>query len=152
MIEVSGMKDMRIFGIELLTGEACAYGMRVLCDVSEEGRTLLCGFLGLSPDTKFAPNWNSFVGETPAVGSIMLPPSIFPELIRYTLFTVADCGFIVGQPGGVFLGVKTTNRYAAGYLELAQKITADGYMIYYRPMGAGSVGGRNVHQMSGRIA
>lgn len=59
------------FGIDCLTGEACGVGLRVLADVTEEGRTLLREFFRM--DVASAP-WNG------GVGSVMLPYSCLEDL------------------------------------------------------------------------
>jgi len=88
--------DLRQYGINFLTGEACAVGKRLLCDVSDQGRRLLCSILGLPQDTKFAENWNSQVNGDPAVGSIFLPPQLFAFVAAMILLqTGCKCAVVV---------------------------------------------------------
>lgn len=73
------------FGINLLTGEADKYGIRILCDVSDRGKQILCEFL--SVDTiKFFPNWNSRVGDADATGSFLLGRNMIDDLVTFLWF------------------------------------------------------------------
>lgn len=49
MIIHHNLKDLREYGIEWLTGEACHYGMRILCDLTVPGLRLVTRFFGLLP-------------------------------------------------------------------------------------------------------
>ena len=51
----------------MLTGEACAVGCRLLCDVTEDGRRAVCSVLGLPFDTQFQNNWNTGSEADPQV-------------------------------------------------------------------------------------
>ena len=101
MKHVHCWNDLRQFGINILTGEACALGMRVLCDLDEQGVRLMREVFGL-PDLEctlreemrdlppecgnqaarlrqrvrqFDRNMNS-----EGIASIMLPRSLFTDL------------------------------------------------------------------------
>ena len=82
MITIRDWNDLRHYGINFLTGEACAVGKRLLCDVNEQGRKLICSILGLPINTPFAENWNSQVNGEDSVGSIFLPHHLFAFLSR----------------------------------------------------------------------
>jgi hypothetical protein len=56
---VRSWRDLERFGINALTGENCAVGRRVLCDLTENGRQIYLEACGLPPDQETAPNWNS---------------------------------------------------------------------------------------------
>lgn len=96
-ISYSNLSDI---GINPLTGEACAYSMRVLCDLNEDGVALVAAFLGLPafPKPAFAENWNSTVGYKPAVGSVMLTRTALPEIIRFALLQ-RGYKYVVGRDG-----------------------------------------------------
>lgn len=90
-VSIDGWSHLKTYGIDALTGEACALSNRLLCDLNEEGKDHIISFLGLdemgaaSPNV-FAPNWNSGRDmATPAVASIMLPKSCFVELTMHIL-------------------------------------------------------------------
>ena len=78
-------RDLENYGINLLTGEACRVGRRVLTDLTERGRRIVADMLGLGDQRGFAENWNSRVGGEPAVASFMLPNSMIRELMVWCL-------------------------------------------------------------------
>jgi hypothetical protein len=43
----SNWRELQKYGIFMLTGESCAYSMRVLCDVNEKGWRILRNYLGM---------------------------------------------------------------------------------------------------------
>lgn len=83
---INGIKE---FGIDALTGEACAYGLRLLCDLSAEACDLVRDFFGLGDKTAFDRNMNSsheYEGTIHQhVSSMMLPRGIFAELLYFAL-------------------------------------------------------------------
>ena len=119
------------FGINPLTGEACAYGLRVLCDVSQEGAALLTQFLGAAT-LALHPNWNSRVGERPAVASVLLPRESLRPLHIFALL----------QQGHDFVTLDDPTGY-----------TQDEWDRYHDPKPAAIRNPgrqRNTHEMSGR--
>lgn len=95
--------DLKQFGIEALTGEACVYSLRVLCDLSEAGRTHIAEFFGGIAETGFNANWNSYAGSAPAVSSVMLPRGILSDLAQFLLFQ--DGALAVAETSGIWLGI-----------------------------------------------
>ena len=84
------------YGINFLTGEACAVGKRLLCDVNDQGRKLICSVFGLPSNTTFAENWNSSVNGEPSIGSIFFPPHLFAFLAAMIcLQTGCKCAVVV---------------------------------------------------------
>ena len=71
-------KGYQTLGINLLTGEACRLGQRILCDVSQEGAELVNLYFGA--EMKLEKNNNAFVGDKPAVGSLMLGREMLKEV------------------------------------------------------------------------
>lgn len=63
--------DLRELGINLLTGEACGIGMRILCDLNEDGIKLWETFTRSKAN---AEGWND------GKASVMIPNSMFQEL------------------------------------------------------------------------
>jgi len=88
MITIRDWNDLQHFGINFLTGEACAVGKRLLCDVNNQGRKLLCSIFGLPSNTTLAENWNSQVNGDDAIGSIFLPPHLFTFIAAMILLLV----------------------------------------------------------------
>lgn len=152
---INSWNDLQQYGINPLTGEACAYSIRLLCDLNEDGVDLVRDFFGmqivLNPAVQFAANWNSSVEGKQAIASIMLPRSIFPDLVRFLLFNLHKCDYVVEKIGG--------NGYA-GYtdadLAAIERTPEQVGKIYQGEMWrnpknpSASRGSRNVHQMTGR--
>lgn len=89
------------FGVNPLTGEACAHNLRILCDLSTSGVTLLTQFLGVNTLTHaLTPNWNSRVGERPAVASVMLPRETLRPLLVFALLQQGHDYVTVDDPTG----------------------------------------------------
>jgi hypothetical protein len=65
--------DLRPYGIDVLTGEACGMSYRYLCDVTEQGKKVIEKLFDV--ELKLPENWNSG-----AIGSIMLPPDMLVPL------------------------------------------------------------------------
>jgi len=135
--------DLKDYGIDPLTGEACAYNQRLLCDISKEGATLLKNFFGCNIDFINGTNWNSGVGmKSPAVSSIMLPKGILDDLRIFILFHIHNKPYVYVMPGDTIIGTDE------------QEPVADGAKMYTNPAITSSApmkDGRNVHQMSGRV-
>lgn len=85
MRSIHSWRDMEEHGIICLTGESCAYSMRLLCDLTEKGAEIVRSFFGLaSIGGSFVEEWNSG-HEEPHVASIMLPHGIWLELGAFAL-------------------------------------------------------------------
>jgi hypothetical protein len=74
------------YGIIPLTGEADRTGQRMLCDLTSPGETLVCELLGLK-----GVQLNDSYNGRGAIGSIMLPFSLFNDLATWCLITVDEC-------------------------------------------------------------
>lgn len=90
MDQIRGLSDLRPYGIEVLTGEACGLGLRVLCDVTARGRQLLMKTYGL-PNLSLHDAWNGTGLPAPHthIGSIMLAPDAYLAL---GIFALLDSG------------------------------------------------------------
>jgi hypothetical protein len=67
--------DYREIGVKHLTGEACNLGMRVLCDLTEQGRDTVCELLGLNRD-----QLPEAVNGGDGVASLMIPRDLFESI------------------------------------------------------------------------
>jgi len=146
---LQSLTDLKDFGINPLTGEACAYSMRLLCDLSADGEELVAGFLGLRDTTSFPANWNSMVGEKDSVGSVMLTRSTLKELMYFALFNVEKCDVVIGTLDGSVIGLSVKDTYYQGYLDLAAA-SPEKYTVQRNNATASAQGGRNEHQFTGR--
>lgn len=158
MKTINGMNFAKYLGINLLTGEACAFSMRTLCDVNEKGATLLREYLGLHHEAKFADPWNSMVGDLPSIGSVMLEQHMFPALVHFALM----------REGYQYVYGRDDNMDSTGFSESDFKSYPDlrdyidgsarragfdqGARLYrnLRPTNQPTEGTRNVHAFSGR--
>lgn len=125
--------DFKPYGIRYLIDEACAYGMRILCDLTPEGVELLTRFFGTPMGG--TPNWNSG-----GVASVMLPRELFSPLARFILFE--EGSRVVAVPKG---GEAVYDVYILDWVDRS------GFNIYRNPKNPeAAAGDRNVHQASGR--
>jgi hypothetical protein len=145
---------MRLYGIDALTGEACGYAMRLLCDVTEAGRDLIQRFLGGTVLILPASHWNPGIASDPHVGSILLPRGILPELAAFTLLSTTYGTAIVTFSDGCVasLDAERFERYQALDAERSDESTFPRMIdrVWRRPLEASPE--RNVHQMSGRVS
>lgn len=146
---VSSFNDLAQFGINFLTGEACAYSMRLLCDVNQEGKELLADFFGM-PNIQLGDKWNSTVNGQPSVGSIMIGRSFLKELAQFAFFRVG--ALAVAHAPHTIIGIFTEERLE-GYRKLNEGIDKPGFSFclnHALASRAPVVGSRNVHAMTGR--
>jgi hypothetical protein len=89
-----GYDDLRRYGINPLTGEACPYGQRVLTDLNDRGKHIVCDLLGIPTLATFSDNWNSG-----SVASFMLPRSLFELLYVWCLISDGSDEIVVSDDG-----------------------------------------------------
>ena len=143
MKTISNWQDLREYGINVLTGEACTLGVRALCDVIEQGAKLIREFYGLPHNAPLSPNWNSG-----AIGSVFIPWSVFPDLAAFILISVGNkTAMNVKGVGVIAQGACDSNdEYGKAVCFYHGDI-----IRHYRPVsGQPSVGLSAVHAMSGR--
>lgn len=149
MKHLYGTTGLVEYGIAGLTGEACGYSIRTLCDVSDKGRKLLSDFFGM-PDISLARNWNTRVGADEATGSIMLPRAIFPDLMLYILWHVEKCDVVIRGGDGSLIGLNKGDRYYQQYVDMSRE-SGGAFTVLRNPVNPlASVGGRNIHSFTGR--
>lgn len=154
MKTLHSLNDLTTFGVNPLTGEADAYSMRTLCDLSQEGVILLTAYFGLSHTVEagraFPANNNAFVGDAQAVASVMLARETMSDLMLFALFYVAQCDYVMQLPGGGWSGFNEGDEYGSRYL---QEGLPTGYRLHTNCAKRSKqphVGDRNIHAMSGR--
>lgn len=148
MKSIYTLHDLQPYGVNLLTGEADRLSFRILCDLNEDGCALVSDYLGLPRDTKYADNWNSRVGEKPALGSVMLSADTLWELARFALLTVDHFDAVIKANG--LRGLNYDESYADGYMVQASEHQYLIYRNYAKGSSAPGVGSRNTHAMTGR--
>ena len=144
MMKTYSYRNMTEFGINPLTGEACVFGKRVLCDLDEDGVSLLSEYLGILPNA-FPENWNTRVGRKDAVASIMLDRHAFHDIIIFALMLRGWHYIIVRDY--CYITVTNEDREMEAWQDL--KMEGVKIIINQRPS-APCVGSRNIHQMSAR--
>lgn len=139
---INGFGDLEQYGINCLTGEACAYSMRLLCDYNLDGALLLSDFLGIRVSANDGNNWNSQVNGMEALGSIMLTPDALWRLAEFAMLQYGYDRVVAHTPEhhGVY-GFDMTDSYAEKYMENNRD-----QRIIHNPHS----GNRNTHQMTGR--
>lgn len=133
---------LREHGINILTGEADKYGLRVLCDINSDGLDVLAEYFGFAP--KCPKNWNSEVNGQPAIGSFMLPRDAIPNLAKFIWFHYRNAFALIEMWNGY---VAMTSDQADEYSRLNIDVVRN---CNYRPNNIiGS--SRNTHAMSDRL-
>ena len=101
--------DLAPYGIICLTGEACGYGMRLLCDVTPAGKASIERFfcaLDMTMTLQLPSNWNCSDGQ---IGAIMLPPDIFTPLAAFLLMDVSKCRIVLTTHENGVLGIEESD-------------------------------------------
>lgn len=147
---------LRPFGIDVLTGESCAHGLRMLCDLTDEGKLIVIKALGLG-SAGFEPAWNS-----KGTGSIMLHYGMLEILSIYAMLTAGyERIFVCGQGvAGASSGKAAEyydmairdQRWAVEHYEKNKQELPRGYRWYGGVIRilTNCAADRNVHQMTGR--
>ncbi len=153
--------DLRGFGIECLTGEACGLSMRLLCDVTAEGARLIERFFGDTITIKPGSNWNGGPASDPHVGSVMLPRAILGDLAAFIL--IATGGRDEASMAVVTMGDGSVRELTGEYLKRYQKLdrdrSVDGSTLFpamiarvWRRSTDPGTGDRNEHAATGRVS
>ena len=122
----------RKFGFNILTGEACNIGMRVLIDLTGDGKRVWDMFTNSEATS---PPWNQN-----GKASIMIPRSWLKDLMIAHLFLLKNChSVLVGK------------SYLVGFSGNDQPHEPNKEEYIIRKTSHPSVGLNNVHQMSGRV-
>ena len=171
MKKITGLSDLRPFGVAALTGEADALSFRCLCDLTEQGRGIVAETYGLRVEG-FAENWNTSSESGAHVASVMLPYSAWREVGVIALSRV--CHTILATEGCLFGLTEGEEYHPAEYdgwdepelrlvtpakVKMGRASEAyewpDCYGKINRTFSFGDhprVGSRNVHAMSGRAS
>lgn len=147
-IQIHDWHDMNQFGINVLTGESCAFGMRLLCDLNEDGVVLINDYFGING--AFNANWNSEVDGKLAIASVMLPRELLMPLARFALFRRGALA-IAQSPANTLLPGAIVGIFSAERLAEYDAHGGTNFSIQRNPRGTGpGIGSRNTHAMSGR--
>lgn len=143
MININDLNQLKKYGINFLTAESCAYSLRLLLDLNEDGVKIVSRWLGGNVNFRDGSNWNPRVGDKPAVASILLSREAIDNLITFILYDVEKCYAIqidrYGQSG--------VTRKEFDRLSDDQK---KDFRINWALESDNVKNGRNVHQFTGR--
>jgi len=134
---IHNWRDLEAFGIDLLTGEACAYNYRFLCDVTASGQRVLEQLWDTS--LTLHPPWNSGRKDDPHVGSIMLAQPMFASIAAFALLQTSCERIWILKSGAVagLTSAEDAEHRPSVQDDLAQVLFNRGFS-------------RHTHQFSGR--
>ena len=147
MQKITCWDDLRPYGIDVLTGEACGLSYRILCDVTERGKQTIQKALGIT-NLGLPDNWNHGDPQDPHIGCIMLAPELLVPLAVFALlengcrevFRTKSDGLLGIEPADDPQRVEAVKRFHAGNDNLVRRYAY-----------AGTAGDRNRHEMTGRV-
>lgn len=110
MLRIQKLSDLKLVGIEYLTGEADALSYRVLCDLTDFGRQVFCKAHGiplvtdnLSPrQTRLAQPYNMGSKDNPHVASVMIDPYQWRTLAIIGLLDLECSQVLIYENGSVW--------------------------------------------------
>ena len=144
--EVTRMKtikrwsDLEIFGIDPLTAEACSLGLRLLCDLTQKGKSIVEKCLSVEICSE---NWNSGSRDDPHVASIMLSHEMLMPLAVFALLE-SGCGEVwIAEQAAFGIEAKDTEEQ----VDMMKRCHKPHRRFAYH----GPFQDRNQHQMSGRV-
>lgn len=140
MKTVGCWRDMEPFGIDVLTGEACALGYRMLCDLTGNGKRIVERCFGVTIESQ---NWNPGSKKDPHVASIMLTQEM---LVPLAVFGLLESGCReVWATAHTAIGVEPEDT------EERVKAMKQAHQPHRCFRYCGPFQDRNQHQMSGRV-
>ena len=145
MKTISSWSDLRAYGIDVLTGEACGLMYRLLCDVTASGGKLIEKTLSINR-IEFAPPWNGGAPDDPHVGSILVPPEWRQALGVFALLEFG-CREVWLSQNGALLGIEPSD--SPEMIERSKQMCPEALVRTFAYQG--TAGDRNLHVMSGRV-
>jgi len=147
MQKITCWDELRRYGVDMLTGEACGLSYRLLSDVTEKGKHIIQIALGIA-NLDLHDSWNHGDPKEPHVGSLMVVPELLVPLGVFALlengcrevFRTKSDGLLGIEPADDPQRVEAIKRFHAGNDNLVRRYAY-----------AGTAGDRNRHEMSGRI-
>lgn len=140
-----GYPSLRNMGIDVLTGERCAVGMRLLCDLTKKAKELIEEFLGARLQCDEA--WNTLGSY-----SMMLSYETLREI--WIFYQLVKCRRVVMETN-VGCDAVSLEDWEAEYKPMdPETVRAMGITRVRMPLrereGVSRPDGINIHQMSGR--
>ena len=144
MKTISCWADLRPYGLDALTGEACGLMYRILFDVTENGRRIIGKCFGM-PEPRLAEPWNRGDPKDPHVGSMMLSPELLTPIGVFALLE-SGCREVWVYANGSVLGIEAAD--SEDMIERCRRMAPEAHVRTLRY--GGTAGDRNTHMMSGR--
>ncbi|MCZ7566735.1 MAG: hypothetical protein M5U08_25420 [Burkholderiales bacterium] len=109
MFAIRRIRDFRLYGLDLVTGRACPYGMRYLFRLSEDGAQHVRNFLGLNIAARTSDTLVDLAKavEQQRLVTVMLSRETLKSLGIFVMFDVHNCVAVVITPTGELLGCET---------------------------------------------
>jgi len=109
MFAIRRIRDFRQYGLDLVTGRACPYGMRYLFRLSEDGAQHVRNFLGLNVASRASDTLVDLAkaAEQQRLVTVMLSRETLKSIGIYIMFDVHNCVAVVITPTGELLGCET---------------------------------------------
>lgn len=139
--------DLRDYGIDYLTGEACGLSYRILFDVTKRGKHILEKCFGI-PNMNLPESWNAGSKSDPHVGSIMLARDMYVPIAVFALLE-STCKEVWLLKDECLRGIESHD--SEEYIELHRKLAEEDKSIIRVFSYHGTAGDRNIHEMTGRI-
>jgi hypothetical protein len=140
MKTISRWSDLEPFGFDPLTGEACALGYRILCDLTQKGKQIVERCLSVEIRSE---NWNCGSKESPHVASVMLTEDM---IVPLGVFALLEAGYPeVWVTDHTVIGIEPDD--SSEDVERMRRVHQPARRFVYR----GPFQDRNQHQMSGRV-
>ena len=140
MKTIARWSDLEAHGIDPLTGEACSLGLRILCDLTQKGKSVVEKCLSVEIRSE---NWNSGSTNDPHVASIMLTTEMLQPIAVFALLE-SGCREVWVTDSAAF-GVEPADT--EDEVERLKQVYHFRRRFAYR----GPHLDRNQHQMSGRV-
>lgn len=109
MQAIRRIRDFRQYGLDLVTGRACPYGMRYLFRLTEDGAQHVREFLGVNVATRASDTIVDLAksAQEQKLVTVMLSRETLKSLGIYLMFDVHQCVAVVITPTGELLGCET---------------------------------------------
>ncbi|MCC6609185.1 MAG: hypothetical protein IT515_05845 [Burkholderiales bacterium] len=109
MHAIRRIRDFRQYGLDLVTGRACPFGMRYLFRLSEDGARHVRNFLGLNVATRASDTLVDLAKTAveQRLVTVMLSRETLKSLGIFIMFDVHNCVAVVITPTGELLGCET---------------------------------------------
>lgn len=143
MVTIKDLNQLKKYGINFLTAESCAYSLRLLLDLNEDGVRIISRWLGGNLNFTKGSNWNPRVNNKPALASILLSRQSIDSLIAFILYDVEKCY-------AIHLDKYEQTGLSKEEFERLSEEQQSNFRINWALQSEHVKNGRNIHQFTGR--